>query len=1017
MSDVFISYSRKDTEFVHELLELIEARNREAWIDLTGIEYSVKWWDEICTGIDGANSFVLIISPNSMNSVFCHREIQYAMVQKKRIIPFLIKPMDEQEMLNAWQNNPEFKNFEQMAKDNWDTIQSIQWIDYSKIGQMDKAVDVLLETVDTDPERTHMHTRLLLRMRGWELGGRNPSSILRGDELRRYEEWLEESNQSENPPKPTTEQEYYIQESRRFEDEQEAIRIKRERLVRRLRNASIVLGLFFVAAIVAIYLSVQSQKRTSALVDAGNTQVAVGHTEIASGNTQVAIIGETLTPIPPRLTSIAMTIAAGDALIESQDLGAAALSLIHKEGGNAETAALLAIRALFPGYLESADEALVEAVNRLQLPSTVFSYEFNVSGVAFSPDGKTFLIGNSAGIEWGGAELRDTESGEIIWTRDLSEPILSDVSFSPDGTQIVAAMGEYTVQLWNSATGKTIQEIHCENEFVRHAIFSPDGKNILALSRSSLSGKYTIQSFDIQTGEQIFLNETDARLIQYLPDGQSFIVGSNRYRSMDGTLIQSNFLDKDPLAISSDGKFYISRNTITADLVSIGTNQSLHTLTGHTGDVESAAFSKSDNFVITGSSDNTARVWDTASGALMLVLSGHTTPVRTIAVSPDGTKILTGADHEARLWSITSEAKQNTILTNAEIRSMALSPDGKYVLVGNSDGRTKIWDLSSGNVLRTITVKQGGTNTVAWSPVGKLIAVPKDPDVGLYDFDSGELVKTLQTPNGSSQNIEYLTFSADGQWLFANYHESIARLWDVSSGQLLREFEGVYSADGHPYLRFSPDGSLVVRAFNTSDQAWIELPSGKTILYPEAIYGDVVSFSNDSTLFAVTDGYAINVWDLGKKEIITTFSGHKDRVVSIAFSSDNSLLLTGSADKTAKLWDIASGKLLRTFNGHTAEVTNVAFMPDGKHIVTASLDGTIRVWQTDYRDLVDYACTRVGRDLTQDERIQYGINGGGATCPQFGYMLQPLQPTSTPMMTATPVQSLPPIATPTAKSP
>ena len=65
-------------------------------------------------------------------------------------------------------------------------------------------------------------------------------------------------------------------------------------------------------------------------------------------------------------------------------------------------------------------------------------------------------------------------------------------------------------------------------------------------------------------------------------------------------------------------------------------------------------------------------------------------------------------------------------------------------------------------------------------------------------------------------------------------------------------------------------------------------------------------------------------------------------------------------------------------------------MPDGKHIVTASMDRTIRVWLTDYRDLIDYACTRVGRDLTQDERNRYGVSGQDPTCPQFGNMIQPL---------------------------
>jgi WD40 repeat protein len=125
-------------------------------------------------------------------------------------------------------------------------------------------------------------------------------------------------------------------------------------------------------------------------------------------------------------------------------------------------------------------------------------------------------------------------------------------------------------------------------------------------------------------------------------------------------------------------------------------------------------------------------------------------------------------------------------------------------------------------------------------------------------------------------------------------------------------------------------------------------------------------------------------------------------MTSMAFSPDNKLLLTGSADKTARLWDVSSGQLLRVLSGHTAAVTSVAFTPDGKRIVTTSLDKTVRTWITDYNDLLAYACSRVGRDLTSEERILYGIANQEATCPQFGGQSQPLMPTTTPM--ATPAQ-------------
>ncbi|MBL8164959.1 MAG: toll/interleukin-1 receptor domain-containing protein, partial [Anaerolineae bacterium] len=106
MADVFISYSRRDTAFVRQLFEALKQQGREAWVDWQGIDYSTRWWEEICQGIERADNFVLVISPDSLTSEYCQREIAHARQHNKRIIPFVYREVDEKALAGEWYKQP-----------------------------------------------------------------------------------------------------------------------------------------------------------------------------------------------------------------------------------------------------------------------------------------------------------------------------------------------------------------------------------------------------------------------------------------------------------------------------------------------------------------------------------------------------------------------------------------------------------------------------------------------------------------------------------------------------------------------------------------------------------------------------------------------------------------------------------------------------------------------------------------------------------------------------------------------
>src|SRR5690349_10711121 len=95
MSDVFISYSRLDQAFVRQLFDALTANRKGIWVDWEDIPPTADWWVEICKGIEEADNFFFITSPNSLRSPICHLELNHAIQENKRIVPVVIAPPDE----------------------------------------------------------------------------------------------------------------------------------------------------------------------------------------------------------------------------------------------------------------------------------------------------------------------------------------------------------------------------------------------------------------------------------------------------------------------------------------------------------------------------------------------------------------------------------------------------------------------------------------------------------------------------------------------------------------------------------------------------------------------------------------------------------------------------------------------------------------------------------------------------------------------------------------------------------
>jgi WD40 repeat protein len=192
-------------------------------------------------------------------------------------------------------------------------------------------------------------------------------------------------------------------------------------------------------------------------------------------------------------------------------------------------------------------------------------------------------------------------------------------------------------------------------------------------------------------------------------------------------------------------------------------------------------------------------------------------------------------------------------------------------------------------------------------------------------------------------------------------------------------------ADFFMRAAFSLDGRYIATASAGAGGAWLwDSTTGKLIrdFGSETGVMQSVSFSpDDKYLLTGGDDGIARIWTVETGEEIRQFVGHTDVVYSAVFSPDGKIIATASVDTTVRLWDTQTGQEIRRLIGHSAPVENVVFSPDGKYLLTGSDDGTARLWDVDYHTTMDYLCSRLLRDFTDEERAQFGITDDEPTCP------------------------------------
>lgn len=214
------------------------------------------------------------------------------------------------------------------------------------------------------------------------------------------------------------------------------------------------------------------------------------------------------------------------------------------------------------------------------------------------------------------------------------------------------------------------------------------------------------------------------------------------------------------------------------------TGKVLHVLEGHAKKVVAVAVSPDGKTIATGSWDRSVRLWDAETGAAMQVFTGHSNSVNDVIFTADGTAVVSaGYDGDVRVWSLDPSIEPYRFAkVGFPINSIALSSDGETLVTGSSDQTVRVWDFDSRQLRRELSGHHtGAVLSVAISGNGKAIA---SGGVGgtLLLWDAGSEPRiTLQVEHYRA--VWALTFSPDGDRIFAGGIDAVARGWYTSDGR------------------------------------------------------------------------------------------------------------------------------------------------------------------------------------------------------------------------------------------
>lgn len=384
---------------------------------------------------------------------------------------------------------------------------------------------------------------------------------------------------------------------------------------------------------------------------------------------------------------------------------------------------------------------------------------------------------------------------------------------------------------------------------------------------------------------------------------------------------------------------------------------------GHTSRITCLAFF-ADGRVVSGSVDNTLRVWDSATGQCLQTFKKHTDVITCVTVLSDGCVVSGSSDNTLRIWEATTGRCLHILNEHSdEITCMAELPNGR-VVSGSKDRTIRVWDSASGQCLQTLIGHESKVSHIAVFPDGRVASCSNDT-IRIWDTISGQCLWILDGHKGITCMAVH-----SNDYLLSGSRDKTLQVWDVSSGRCLQTLKG--HTDGITCIAVLPDSHVVSGSLDKTLRVW-DITTGQCLQSLKGHSGWVtcVAALQDGHIISGSNDHYLLIWDAFSGQCLKTLSGHLDTINCVAVFPDGRVV-SGADDGTLLVCDAASGECLQTLRGYTDIISSVAVLPNNC-VVSGSNDGIFRIWdtfssqcmKTEKRHMSRISCITV----LQDERV------------------------------------------------